>query len=277
MGFAGRAVDRLDDRARIRSLLDPIPAGSDFELDPTSSCGSLGSASVGNVDKRQRALLALPSGELANSSAFQVFEDMLASIYDGEIAPGDPVSENDIAKKYGVSRTPAREAIQRLRELGLVEASAGRTSRVVLVSEQTLRHALVVWEALMMAAAAETVTLIDDADLELMQASIEEFREAASRGDAGRAAQANYNLFAVLVTKSTNPLLVKSVALTVHMIRLGGLSMPRWVDANVLGAAQVALVDALRAQDVGAAKRAIQAAADFRLSPDQDHVDPFEH
>ncbi|NKF32639.1 GntR family transcriptional regulator, partial [Pseudomonas sp. BGM005] len=41
---------------------------------------------------------------------------MLASIYDGEIAPGDPVSENDIAKKYGVSRTPAREAIQRLRE-----------------------------------------------------------------------------------------------------------------------------------------------------------------
>ncbi len=221
--------------------------------------------------------MALPSGELANSSAFQVFEDMLASIYDGEIAPGDPVSENDIAKKYGVSRTPAREAIQRLRELGLVEASAGRTSRVVLVSEQTLRHALVVWEALMMAAAAETVTLIDDADLELMQASIEEFREAASRGDAGRAAQANYNLFAVLVTKSTNPLLVKSVALTVHMIRLGGLSMPRWVDANVLGAAQVALVDALRAQDVGAAKRAIQAAADFRLSPDQDHVDPFEH
>jgi DNA-binding GntR family transcriptional regulator len=220
--------------------------------------------------------LALPSGAFANSSAFQVFEDMLASIYDGVIAPGDPVSENDIAKKYGVSRTPAREAIQRLRELGLVEASAGRTSRVVLVSEQTVRHALVVWEALMMAAVDEAVTLIDAADLELMQANIEDFREAARRGDAGKAAQANYNLFAVLVTKSTNPLLVKSIALTVHMIRLGGLSLPRWVDANLLGAAQVALVAALRAREVGAAKVAIQTAADFRLAPDQDHADPSE-
>ncbi|WP_194765096.1 GntR family transcriptional regulator [Microbacterium sp. UFMG61] len=224
------------------------------------------------MDKRQRALLALPSGELSNSSAFQVFEDMLASIYDGELAPGDPVSENDIAKKYGVSRTPAREAIQRLRELGLVEASAGRTSRVVLVSEQTVRHALVVWEALMMAAATETVTRIDAADIELMQASIDEFREAASRGDAGRAAQANYDLFAALVTKSTNPLLVKSVALTVHMIRLGGMSFPRWVDAKRLGAAHVALIDALHARDVDAAKAAISAAADFRLAPDPDAV-----
>lgn len=218
--------------------------------------------------------MALSSGAFANSSAFQVFEDMLASIYDGEIAPGDPVSENDIAKKYGVSRTPAREAIQRLRELGLVEASAGRTSRVVMVSEQTIRHALVVWEALMMAAVDETVPLIDAADVALMQANIEDFREAARRGDAGRAAQANYNLFAVLVTKSTNPLLVKSIALTVHMIRLGGLSMPRWVDTNLLGAAQVALVAALREGDVGAAKGAIRTAANFRLAPDQDHSDP---
>lgn len=220
--------------------------------------------------------MALSSGAFANSSAFQVFEDMLASIYDGEIAPGDPVSENDIAKKYGVSRTPAREAIQRLREIGLVEASAGRTSRVVMVSEQTIRHALVVWEALMMAAADETVPLIEAADLELMQANIEDFRAAARRGDAGRAAQANYNLFAVLVTKSTNPLLVKSVALTVHMIRLGGLSMPRWVDTNLLGAAQVALVAALREGDVGAAKMAIRTAANFRLAPDQDPADPAE-
>ncbi|WP_314422597.1 GntR family transcriptional regulator [uncultured Microbacterium sp.] len=218
--------------------------------------------------------MALPSGELANSSAFQVFEDVLASIYAGEIAPGDPVSENDIAQKYGVSRTPAREAIQRLRELGLVEASAGRTSRVVLVSEQTIRHALVVWEALMMVAVDETVGLIDAADLELMHASIEEFREAARRGDADSAAQANYDLFAVLVTRSTNPILVRSIARTVHMIRLGGLSMPRWVDANLLGEAQVALVDALRARDLDAAKAAVHAAADFRLVTDEDHVDP---
>lgn len=225
------------------------------------------------MDTRRRALLAISSGDLANSSAFQVFQDMLASIYEGKLAPGDPVSENDIAKKYGVSRTPAREAVQRLRELGLVEASAGRTSRVVLVSEQTVRQALVVWEALMMAAVAEAAPDIDTASLELMQSSIAEFREAARVGDAVKAAGANYDLFATLVLRSGNPLLVKSVALTVHLIRLGGLSLPRWVDTQVLGAAQMALVEALRAGDVDAAQAAVRAAADFRLAPDPERSD----
>ncbi|WP_438354616.1 GntR family transcriptional regulator [Microbacterium sp. CJ88] len=220
------------------------------------------------MERRRRALSAPLFDTFANSAAVQVFEGVLASIYDGTLRPGDPVSENDIARRYGLSRTPAREAVQRLRELGLVETSAGRTSRVVLVTEAQLRHSLVVWQALMAAVADEVADRVDAADLELMERSAQEFLDAVGRSDAVAAAQANYDLFDVPVARSTNPMLVKTVALTVHVVRLGGLSLPRWIDGRLLADAQRAFVDALAAGDADAAKAAVGAAAGFRLVED---------
>jgi DNA-binding GntR family transcriptional regulator len=218
------------------------------------------------MEARRRVLSEPLFDAFADSAAVQVFQSVLASLYDGTLVPGDPVSENEIARRYGVSRTPAREAVQRLRELGLVEASVGRTSRVVLVTEESLRQALVVWEALMTAVVVEVADRIDAGDLDLMETSIEQFLDAAGRGDSVGAAQANYDLFAVPVARSLNPMLVKTIALTVHVVRLGGLSLPRWVDARRLAGAQRAVTDALRARDVEAAKAGIRAAAGFRLA-----------
>lgn len=42
-------------------------------------------------------------------------------IYRGKLAPGTRVSEIKLAKEYGVSRTPIREAVRRLSEQGLVK------------------------------------------------------------------------------------------------------------------------------------------------------------
>jgi DNA-binding GntR family transcriptional regulator len=224
------------------------------------------------MEERRRALAEPLFDAFANSSAVQVFEGVLSSLYDGSLTPGDPVSENEIARRYGVSRTPAREAIQRLREIGLVEASAGRTSRVVLITVESLRQALVVWEALTAAVVDEVAGRIDARDLELMERSAADFRAACVRADSVAAAQANYDLFAVPVARSDNPMLVKTIALTVHVVRLGGLSLPRWIDADLLASAQQALIDALRAGDADAAKAAVRAAAGFRL-PETDGAD----
>lgn len=42
-------------------------------------------------------------------------------IYSGKLRPGTRVSELHLAKEYGVSRTPIREAVRRLHEQGLVK------------------------------------------------------------------------------------------------------------------------------------------------------------
>lgn len=49
-----------------------------------------------------------------------VLNAILSGIDRGELNPGDPIDENALIKKYGVSRTPLREALLRLEAMGLI-------------------------------------------------------------------------------------------------------------------------------------------------------------
>ncbi|MET7508312.1 GntR family transcriptional regulator [Streptomyces albidoflavus] len=50
-----------------------------------------------------------------------VYERLRADIVSGAQAPGDHLGEAALAERYGVSRTPVREALRRLEQDGLVE------------------------------------------------------------------------------------------------------------------------------------------------------------
>src|SRR3546814_5520842 len=49
------------------------------------------------------------------SLADQAYEGLLAAIGEGRLRPGDRVRETALAAELGISRTPIREALQRLR------------------------------------------------------------------------------------------------------------------------------------------------------------------
>lgn len=55
-----------------------------------------------------------------DSYADQVFYYIKELILSGELRQGDKIVEDKIAKRFGVSRTPIREALTRLQTLGLV-------------------------------------------------------------------------------------------------------------------------------------------------------------
>ena len=54
-----------------------------------------------------------------------VYETLRDAIWDGHFAVGDRMTEEEIAQMLGVSRTPVREALQRLQERGLLAVGAG--------------------------------------------------------------------------------------------------------------------------------------------------------
>src|ERR1700741_959347 len=60
------------------------------------------------------------------SRADFVFESLRDAIWDGRIARGVRIREEEIARNLGVSRTPVREALQRLQQRGLLVVGAGR-------------------------------------------------------------------------------------------------------------------------------------------------------
>ena len=55
-------------------------------------------------------------------------------IVDGTMSPGERLDETLLAKKYGVSRTPVREAIRALTAIGLVQNSGRQGAQVAHLS-----------------------------------------------------------------------------------------------------------------------------------------------
>lgn len=68
----------------------------------------------------------------------QIFRKIQTAIVSGEITPGSKISEPELARVYGISRGPLREAIHRLEGQKLVERTAHVGARVVSLSHQQL-------------------------------------------------------------------------------------------------------------------------------------------
>src|SRR4030095_9786100 len=86
----------------------------------------------------------------------------------GALAPGAPLDETDIARRFNVSRTPVREALRQLAASGLVEARAHRGAVVARPSLDRLNgmfEAMAELEALCAGLAAERMPAVARARL----------------------------------------------------------------------------------------------------------------
>lgn len=198
----------------------------------------------------------------------RVFEQVLEAIHDGQLQPGEHISDTKLAATFGVSRTPVREALQRLREIGVVEASANRFTRVAVVSPRETSEALVVWLPLFDALLDEVMPLTDDTVLSRMTTQHSTFVDATAQLDMQLAATANFVFFDLLASLSTNAALQRTITSVVHIIRLGSLHLPVHLDVATLSSAQKMLIDAVRAKDVALAHEAMKVIAGIAIPQD---------
>jgi DNA-binding GntR family transcriptional regulator len=99
-------------------------------------------------------------GTLAQESTPSIIADKLRqAIGHGELKPGSQLGEAELARRFGVSRGPVREAMQRLTQEGLLVAIRNRGLFVVDMSENDIRDMYLAREAIERAAARK---IIDD-------------------------------------------------------------------------------------------------------------------
>lgn len=70
----------------------------------------------------------------------EVYAAIGEAILDGRLEPGQHLRDHELARWLGVSRTPVREALQRLERTGLVEVSPNRYTRVTIPDPAMLRE-----------------------------------------------------------------------------------------------------------------------------------------
>jgi DNA-binding GntR family transcriptional regulator len=91
------------------------------------------------------------------------------AIVAGEFAPGSVLRQEQLSERFGVSRTPVREALRRVAALGLVDFVPNRGVRVRTLSHEELREAFLVraeLEGLVTELAAEKIAREDLLELE---------------------------------------------------------------------------------------------------------------
>ncbi|MCC6780616.1 MAG: GntR family transcriptional regulator [Hyphomicrobiales bacterium] len=104
----------------------------------------------------------------------EVFEALVKDILSGVVEPGARLDEPSICRKYGVSRTPIREALRRLSGAGLVEVAPRKGVTVAQIDVEQLNNmfeALAEFEGLCSRLSAVRMTTLEKRRLEVLNAS----------------------------------------------------------------------------------------------------------
>lgn len=148
-----------------------------------------------------------------------VYRAIRDAIVRGQLAPGEQLRDQELGTWLQVSRTPVREALQRLAQAGLVIAEPGRMTRVAPEDPAAVAHARQIaaeLHALAMRLAAPALT---DADLAAMEAANQRLREALVDADSDAAIAADDDFHTVALGACGNPLIAEHLELVTATLR----------------------------------------------------------
>jgi DNA-binding GntR family transcriptional regulator len=147
---------------------------------------------------------------LARRVVATLFEQIVA----GTKAPGDLLTELEIAAATGVSRTPAREALLQLEAVGLVRLMPKKGAVVTQIDDRQARDLLVV--RAMFEAAAVRQLATDPERAEALRNDLEQAVKAQltarEAGDLLRFATADFGFHARIISESRNQVISETFA-----------------------------------------------------------------
>ena len=200
----------------------------------------------------------------------EIREILMEDILQGRIKPGERIVETRLAREFGVSQAPVREALRDLELLGFVTTSAFRSTQVREVSDEERAEIYPIRAALEGLAARAAATRLDEAGLNHLEGLIQEMRDAAARGDkqAQIAADIGFHLF--IVESSGNRLLKQFwESMRLPMSTFVTMTFSHW-PLTLLAERHIPLVDALRSRDPMIAEAAmrthLEELADYTYS-----------
>src|SRR4051794_24379127 len=121
---------------------------------------------------------------LGTSARDQAYVALRAAIVGAQLEPGRRLSENQLAELIGVSRTPVRDALARLRDERLVAIVPQLGTFVTFIDEEAVADAHFVREALEVGAVRIAAGRTDDDSLRALDANLDEQEQAVAASDA---------------------------------------------------------------------------------------------
>src|SRR5271154_1535280 len=122
-------------------------------------------------------------GTRAHRIGAEIYADLRAELVSLERLPGEPISEAELAKSYGFSRTPVREALRRLADEGLIEIFPQSGTFAARIPLAALPETIVIRKALEETSARLAAERAQRSQVIALLAQLERQREASRAGD----------------------------------------------------------------------------------------------
>ena len=145
----------------------------------------------------------------------QAYKELKRVILEHQIPQGGKLNEAEFAAALGISRTPVREAVNRLEKEGLVEILPQRGAFVVRCSEKDIFELFLIRENLEGLAARLAAERINEENLINLESCIQGFREPFTEDQIQQYAEEDFRFHQTIVMLSDSQRLIKLIS-TLH-------------------------------------------------------------
>ncbi len=179
----------------------------------------------------------------------QVKGRLLQAILDGRYPPGARIVETRVAKEFGTSQAPVREALRDLEALGVVETAPFKGARVRQPSIEELLEAFEVRSILEGHGAVLALQNITAADIAQLTILLDRMREAAGTGDPYAEAVSDTEFHRLIMSRSGNATLERVWRTLEPFLRTYITIVSPGVDKRAVADRHVPIIEALQKQD----------------------------
>jgi DNA-binding GntR family transcriptional regulator len=182
------------------------------------------------------------------------------------------LDERDLSQRFGVSRTPLREALAQLDQEGLVRIVARRGIFIVRRTKAEILDMITVWAALESMAARLATEHAEDAELKRLHTLIDKFSQDEIARKMGEYSDANIKFHQAIIGLGKCPLIAEITnGLFLHMRAIRQRTIAEQDRAKRSIVDHRGIVGALEARDAERAERLVREHT-LRL---RDHVERF--
>lgn len=193
----------------------------------------------------------------------EISKIVIERILDGTYPPGSRIVESQLAKEFGTSQAPAREALRDLEGMNLIETRPHKGARVRELDPERFRQIYPVRAALEELAGREAALRVTDELIEQLEAELEALRAAARRGDARGQMKHDTRFHEIIVESTGNEVLLKMWrSLKVESGTLVSVVRGDW-DLNMIAEQHAPLLDAIKSRDPDIAGSQMRSHIEF--------------
>ena len=178
----------------------------------------------------------------------QVKGRLLQAILDGRYPPGARIVETRVAKEFGTSQAPVREALRDLEALGVVETAPFKGARVRQPSIDELLEAFEVRAILEGHGGVLAVENISEEDLVRLADLVDQMRDAAAAGDPLTEAEVDTEFHQLIIHHSGNATLERVWSKLEPFLRtyITIVSLSTGADRRAVADRHIPIIEALR-------------------------------